>query len=144
VRLTGMAIYLSNVNDAYGPLLTAHWEKKEDPQHYDYLTSQFVNPTPQRHILGLVGGNDVSPIKGNMVDLESDLRGINIPNTFAPWRQYQPPEVNQTKIVRDNLKEHLKINVEKSHLPTYQMWAYPGMPAPVPMKSEVCNNPEKY
>ena len=29
-----MAIYLSNVQDAYGPLLTAHWEKKEDPQHY--------------------------------------------------------------------------------------------------------------
>ena len=77
-----MAIYLSNVNDAYGPILTAHWEKEDDPQHYDFLTSQFVNPSPQRHILGIVGGNDVSLIKGNMVDLESDLRGINIPNTF--------------------------------------------------------------
>ena len=57
-----MAIYLSNVNDAYGVLLSDHWEKKEDPQHYDYLTSQYVNPTQQRHILGVVGGYEVSLI----------------------------------------------------------------------------------
>ena len=84
-----MALYLSNVTDAYGPLLTSHWEKDENPQHYDDLTSQYVNPRPQRHILGIVGGNEVSLIKGNMVDLESDLRGITIPNTFAPWHSVQ-------------------------------------------------------
>ena len=137
-----MAIYLSNVSDAYGTILTDHWEKKEDPQHYDYLTSQFVNPVPQRHILGMIGGNDVSLIKGNMVDLESDLRGINIPNTFAPWRQYQPPQDNE--IVRNNTKGYVKINVEKAHLPTYQMWAYPSVIAPDPMVNEVCLRPEKY
>jgi hypothetical protein len=139
-----MAIYLSNVNDAYGPLLTAHWEKKENPQNYDYLTSQFVNPTPQRHILGIVGGNDVSLIKGNMVDLESDLRGINIPNTFCPWRQYQAPPKHQKEIVRDNTKTQLKIDVQKQHLPAYQMWAYPAVVAPEPIKNEVCVKPEKY
>jgi hypothetical protein len=139
-----MAIYLSNVNDAYGPLLTAHWEKKEDPQHYDYLTSQFVNPTPQRHILGIVGGNDVSLIKGNMVDLESDLRGINIPNTFCPWKQYQPPPKGQKEIVRDNRKIDIKIDVQKAHLPVYQMWAYPAVVAPEPIKNQVCVKPEKY
>ena len=138
----GMAIYLSNVTDAYGPILTEHWEKKEDPQHYDYLTSQLVNPVPQRHVLGMIGGNDVSLIKGNMVDLESDLRGINIPNTFAPWRQYQPPQDNE--IVRNNTKGSVKINVEKAHLPTYQMWAYPAVIAPEPMVNEVCVRPEKY
>ena len=84
------------------------------------MDSVFIHPTPKRHILGVVGGNEVSLPKGNMVDVESDLRGINIPNTFCPWRQYQ------------------------QHLPVYQMWGYPGMPAPVPMRSVVCNNPEKY
>lgn len=137
-----MAIYLSNVEDAYGPLLATHWEKKEDPQHYDYLTSQTINPVPQRHILGIFGGNEVSLIKGNMVDLESDLKGINIPNTFAPWRQYQPPQDNE--IVRDNTKGSVKINVEKAHLPTYQMWAYPAIVGPEPMINEVCVRPEKY
>lgn len=139
-----MAFYLSNINDAYGPLLSAHWEKSENPQHYDDLTSQFVHPTPKRHILGIVGGNEVSLIKGNMVDLESDLRGINIPNTFAPWRQYQPPQKGEKQIVRDNLKEHIKIDVQKNHLPVYQMMAYPAVIAPLPIVNQVCVKPEKY
>lgn len=135
---------MSSISEAFAPVEQHPWERKENPQRYDIQSSQYVSPNPQRHILGLVGGNEVSIIKGNMVDLESDLRRINIPNTFAPWRQYQPPEMNQKEIVRENVKEHLKINTDKMHLPTYQMWAYPGMPAPLPMKSEVCNNPEKY
>lgn len=141
-----MAIYLSNISDAYGTILTDHWEKKEDPQHYDYLTSQLVHPTPQRHILGMFSGNEVSLIKGNMVDLESDLRGINIPNTFAPWRQYQPPQNNiqDKEIIRNNTKGSIKINIEKAHLPTYQMWAYPSVIAPEPIINEVCVRPEKY
>jgi hypothetical protein len=133
---------LSNITEAYGPLLHTHWEKEEIPQHYDYLSSQLVHPTPKRHMLGFVGGNEVSLIKGNLVDLESDLRGINIPNTFAPWRQYQPPQDNE--IVRNNTKGSVKINVEKAHLPTYQMWAYPAVIAPEPMVNEVCVRPEKY
>ena len=138
-----MALYLSNVTDAYGPLLTAHWEKSENPQHYDEMTSQYVNPRPQRHILGIVGGNEVSLIKGNMVDLESDLRGITIPNTFAPWRQYQPPQ-QKKEIVRENVKSSLTIDIQKAHLPAYQMMAYPAVVAPYPMINQVCVKPEKY
>lgn len=139
-----MSIYLSNITDAYGPLLETHWEKKEDPQHYDYLTSQFTHPTPRRHMLGIVGGNDVTIIKGNMVDLESDLRRINIPNTFAPWRQYQPPQRGDKEIVRNNVKTQQKINIQKDHLPVYQMIAYPAVVAPLEMVNEVCMKPEKY
>ena len=135
---------MSNIDEAYGPILSTHWEKEDNPQHYDFLTSQIVNPTPQRHILGLVGGNDVSLIKGNMVDLESDLRGINIPNTFCPWKQYQPPSRSQKEIVRDNRKTKLKIDIQKAHMPTYQMWAYPAVIAPEPIVNEVCVKPEKY
>jgi hypothetical protein len=139
-----MSIYLSNITDAYGPLLETHWEKKEDPQHYDYLTSQFTHPTPRRHMLGMVGGNDVTIIKGNMVDLESDLRRINIPNTFAPWRQYQPPQRGDKEIVRNYVKTQQKINIQKDHLPVYQMIAYPAVVAPLEMVNEVCMKPEKY
>ncbi len=135
---------MTSLNDAFHPVEAHPWEKKENPQTYDIQLSSYLNPQPQRHILGIVGGNDVSIIKGNMVDLESDLRGINIPNTFCPWRQYQPPSADQKQIIRDNVKIDLKIDTRPQHLPTYQMWAYPGMPAPVPLKSEVCNNPEKY
>lgn len=123
------------------------WERKENPQAYDYLPSQFLHPEPQRHILGLVGGNEVSLIRGNMVDLESDLRGITIPNTFAPWRQYQAPTretLANGYITRKNTKSHLKIDIAPAHLPAYQMWAYPGLVGPAPMVSEVCRQPEKY
>jgi len=120
------------------------WEKKENPQKYTYLASEYISPNPKRHILGLVGGNEVSVAEGNVVDVESDLRGINLPNTFAPWRKYQPPPVNQREIKRDNVKIKLSIDVAPMHLPVYQMWAYPGMPTPLPIKNEVCKNPEKY
>lgn len=139
-----MSIYLSNITDAYGPLLQTHWEKEEIPQHYDSLPSQYTNPEPKRHILGIVGGNEVSLIKGNLVDMESDLRGITLPITFAPWRQYQPPQHNQNEIVRKNVKNALTINVQKEHLPSYQMMAYPAVIAPLPFVNEVCMNPEKY
>jgi hypothetical protein len=138
-----MALYLSNVTDAYGPLLTSHWEKDENPQHYDDLTSQYVNPRPQRHIVGIVGGNEASLIKGNMVDLESDLRGITIPITFAPWRQYQPPQ-QKKEIIRDNVKTSLTIDIQKAHLPAYQMIGYPAVVAPYPIINQVCVKPEKY
>ena len=139
-----MAIYLSNIQEAYGPILTSHWEKQEAPQHYDCLTSHFVNDAPKRHILGIVGGNEVSLIKGDMVDLESDLRGINIPLTSAPWRQYQPLQKGQTEIVRDNVKGAVTINIQKQHLETYQLMGYPSVVAPLPMVSEVCMRPERY
>jgi hypothetical protein len=52
--------------------------------------------------------------------------------------------VNQREIKRDNVKIKLSIDVAPMHLPVYQMWAYPGMPTPLPIKNEVCKNPEKY
>jgi hypothetical protein len=134
---------MSSLTEAFAT--EAHpWEKKENPQKYTYLASEYISPSPKRHILGLVGGNEVSVAEGNVVDLESDLRGINLPNTFAPWRKYQPPPENQREIKRDNVKIKLSIDVAPMHLPVYQMWAYPGMPTPAPIKNEVCKNPEKY
>lgn len=138
------ATCLQSISEAYGPLLTSHWEKKENPQHYDELVSQQVHPQPRRHLLGLVGGNEVSLIQGNMVDLESDLRGIHLPNTFAPWRQYQPPVKGQTEIVRNTTKGSVTIHTQKIHLPTYQMFAYPAVMAPEPMVNQTCMKPEKF
>ena len=48
------------------------------------------------------------------------------------------------EIVRDNTKGSVKIDIQKAHLPFYQMWAYPAVVAPEPIRNEVCKNPEKY
>lgn len=133
-----------SLSEAFEPLVGGHWETKENPQRYDQLASQERHPEPRRHVLGLVGGNEVSRIRGLQVDLESDLRRIHYPLTFAPWRQYQPPQRGQTELKRSNVKGDVAIDVRKDHLPAYQMWAYPSVVAPAPMVNEVCVRPEKY
>jgi hypothetical protein len=120
------------------------WQDTENPQFYAQFHTVYSSPDPKRHELGLVGGNNVSQIAGNMIDLESDLRGITRINTFAPWRKYQPPAENQTEITRTNWKNDVTIDTTPVHLPEYQMWAYPAIYAPKPMKNEACGMPQKY
>jgi hypothetical protein len=139
-----MALYLSTVGEAYGPLIGDHWERTDNPQRYEDLSMTRVHTAPHRHMLGLVGGNDATLIQGNMVDLESDLRGINLPNTFTPSQQYQPPLRTDREILRDNHKGTVRIDVRPVHLPTYQMMGYPAVIAPQPLVNEVCMRPEKY
>ena len=120
------------------------FEKSENPQMYMEDPFAYVHTTPARHILGLVGGNEVSLPKGNMVDVESDLRGLNIPLTYSPARQYQPPSTEQTQIIRKSNKGSVSIDVRQKHLPAIQMWPYAATFAPVPMKVTQCGRPEKY
>ena len=129
---------------SYGNVLQHPWERKENPQCYDETPFVFVAKEPARHILGLVGGNDVSLIKGNRVDLESDLLGITRPNTWCNFREHQPPRANDTTIKRVNPKIDMKVDVRPSHLPAYQMWAYPVTLSPLPINNQVCKQPEKY
>jgi hypothetical protein len=120
------------------------WEKKENPQAYDQFAQAYVHAKPGRHIVGIVGGNEASLIKGNQVDLESDLRGLNLPNTFCPERKYLPPKQTDNMIKRDNLKIKLEIDVRPQHLPAYQMWAYPAVVGPEPLKVDECGRPERF
>lgn len=120
------------------------WEAAENPQGYDLMWQTQTHSAPTRHMLGVVGGNEVSVIKGNLVDLESDLRGITRVNTFCPWRGYQPPAADQTTINRQTIKGSVSIDTSKAHLKPGQMWAYPAVKAPEPIVKETCGKPEKY
>lgn len=131
-------------SSSHSVLMNQPQEKTENPQSYDMTPFVYVAEKPRRHILGVVGGNEVSGIQGNRVDLESDLLGITRANTWCPKREHLPPHVNDTSIKRDNFKTQLNINIKPNHLPAYQMWAYPVSLAPLPMESQVCNQPHKY
>lgn len=128
----------------YGAPLDHPFESKENPQAYDQTPFAYVQKDPKRHILGTVGGNDVSLIKGNRVDLESDLLGITRPNTWCNTREHLPPYIKDTSIKRTNPKINITIDVKPKHLPVYQMWAYPATFAPLPLENKVCRQPEKY
>ena len=125
-------------------ILTHPFEKSENPQTYVEDPFAYVHKTPARHILGIIGGNQVSLPKGRMVDVESDLRRLNIPLTYSPAREYQPPPTEQTTIYRKSTKGSVTIDVRQRHLPAIQMWPYAPTFAPVPMKVTQCGRPEKY
>jgi hypothetical protein len=119
------------------------FERAENPQGYDELPEFVRHVKERRHILGLVGGNEVSRIAGNQVDLESDLQGITRPTTWSTARQHLP-QADPKVIERNTAKGVFKVDVTPQHLPTYQLWAYPSVLAPEPLKKESCGRPEKY
>jgi len=125
-------------------ILKHPFENSENPQTYAENVWTKVHKEPARHMLGLVGGNEVSLPEGNMVDVESDLRGLNFPLTYSPGRQYQPQPLKQSIINRKSTKGSVKIDVTPRHLPAIQMWSYAATFAPVPMKVTQCGRPEKY
>ena len=138
--------------DQFDTLHIAPWENKNNPQVYDELESQVVSPDPRRHILGLVGGNEVATVaaskfnvvNGQQADVESDLRGITRPITKCPWRDYQPQAAGTTTIERVNPKNTFKVDARLYPLRDYQMWAYGAAYQPEPMVKETCGRPEKY
>lgn len=140
-----MSLQLNNLSEAYSTTpLKAGNERTENPQAYDQFLNAFQHKKEARHILGLVGGNEVSGIQGDRVDLESDLLGITRPITWGNSREHQPPRMKDTTIERQNPKTTVKIDITPTHLKSYQMWAYPAVFAPPPFVKETCGRPEKY
>ena len=114
----------------------------ENPQAFHRLRTEAVNPKAARHMLGLVGGNEVSVAWKDMTDIESDLRGTTRPNTWCALREHLPPD--GAVIIRKNPKQNLVINSQAANLPAVQAWAYPAVIGPQPFKKETCGAPEKY
>lgn len=119
-------------------------DRKENPQGYTEFASAVRHVKERRHMLGLVGGNEVSRIQGIQADLESDLLGITRPNSDATYRHHLPQATENEEIVRTNPKIDLKVNVMPMHLEAYQQWAYPSVIGPEPLAKESCYRPEKY
>lgn len=57
---------------------------------YALIPQKFYHTDAGRNALGLIGGNAVTVISGNLVDLESDLKNITRDLSLCPSRQYQP------------------------------------------------------
>lgn len=117
-------------------------EQTENPQSYDEFAAAVRHVKERRHILGLVGGNEVSRIAGNQTDLESDLQGITRPNSDCAARKHLPP--SSDAIQRTNPKLKISIDAAPVHLAVYQQWAYPSVIGPEPLKKETCGQPHKY
>jgi hypothetical protein len=89
-----------------------------------------------RFELGLVGGNNVSKIEGNLVDLESNLFGIDRESSRCAQARYLPGEVHGKSTYKPVC--YKDINTTPKHLNKCQMFSYPGVPQPPPMDLYKC------
>jgi hypothetical protein len=135
---------MSSITEAYDSVnkTANHNDPYENPQAFQRLRSEAEHPFTARHMLGLVGGNEVSLTKSNWPDVESDLKGITRPNTDCAARKHLP--FGGDIVVRKNPKNDFMIDTSKDHLPATQMWAYPAVVGPKPLINKVCVRPEKY
>lgn len=109
---------------------------KENVGILSYVLSPFryEHQNKCRHELGLVGGSAVSHIDGNLVDLESELRGQT---RYLTWCTKTAPRPMTTgdSIVNDKTAP---ISTSMKHLPPCQMISYRSVPLPPPMNTNKC------
>lgn len=105
---------------------------KENVSILSYVLSPFryEHQDKCRHNLGLLGGTAVSHVQGNLVDLESDLRGQTRFLTKCADKQHRP--ITENGVIRNDKTE--PIDTKKLHLPACQMISYKSVPLPPSMK----------
>jgi hypothetical protein len=97
---------------------------------------KYKHCSPCRFELGLVGGNNVSNISGNIVDLESNLFGIDREASKCSALKYLPGEYKSKGIFKTTC--HKAIDTTPQHLNKCQMFSYPAVQAPPPMNLYKC------
>jgi hypothetical protein len=100
-------------------------QQSTGPLDYMLYTGKYENCAKCRIEFGVVGGNGVSLYSGNLVDLESDLRGQTRKASLCPSTMYHPPAKNQQP--------------QLAHQPSCQMQYYPKVPMPKPVQPSGCN-----
>ena len=103
---------------------------------YTLDPSRYQHESPCRVELGLVGGNNVSQVQGNLVDLESNLFGIDRELSHCAQMKYIPLEARGKK--RFKTQTFADINTRPKHLKHCQLFDYPKVHAPPPMDIERC------
>ena len=95
---------------------------------YTLDVNRYYNYSPCRMEQGIVAGNDVSIYDGNLVDLDSDLKGITRKVTKCPTGQYAPGTIVEGKDTvpcDNNLRECATLkNKRLTHLPTCNIIKY--------------------
>lgn len=110
--------YKTDINQSVGPL-----EYILNPMKYE-------NCQKCRHEFGLVGGTAVSHIKGNLVDLENDLRNQTRAASTCPSQKYRPSDNNQLNLAGNHCNAPRNVDLTPVHLPPCQMIRYPPTPLP--------------
>lgn len=123
-------------------------EQSVSPLAYQLYPGRFENCNKCRIELGTVGGTAVSHIKGNLVDLETDLKGITRKASLCPSKHYHNPcpngDINECapgniQIKGSPCNSPRTIDTSMHHLPSCQMIRYKPVPLPEPMRLQHCD-----
>ena len=127
-------------------------DQSTGPLSYTLNPMKYENCNQCRMELGVVGGNAVSQITGNMVDLENDLRGQTRPASNCPSKHYQPScadkigdacQPSQIQLQGSACDAPRTIDTKLQHLRPCQMIRYKPVPLPPPMSIDSCGKPTK-
>lgn len=112
-------------------------DQSTSPLQYHLNPLKYENCNKCRIELGVSQGPSVSQIKGNLIDLENELRGQTRPLSQCDKRKYQPGHKLFSSMKSQSKKE---IDTSLVHLPTCQMIRYKPIPLPEPVKLDSCDN----
>jgi hypothetical protein len=109
------------------------------PGNYSMYPGKYENSSPCRIQLGQVGGNGVSLYTGNMVDLESDLFGIDRQASLCNAKEFKPsctyPECGTSGLPCDSLECRSRNLVNQ---PSCQMIDYKPVVEAPPFEHKAC------
>jgi hypothetical protein len=132
---------------------------------YTQIPQKFYHPNAGRNSLGLVGGNDVTLPSGNLIDVESELRGITRDLSKDPTKNYKPscplgeksteksiasikascnPWPKSFSFLERGTNKAVTVSMAPRHLPTVQFFTYAGVPAPEPLEMDVYGTPWRF
>ena len=115
--------------------------KSELAESVSYL-SYMLDPVRYEHCQkcrpesGIVGGTAVSHAKGNLVDLENNLFGIDRPNTHCPTFKWTPGDKQGKEYIKPVC--HPQIDTTPMHLRPCQFHNTTSTPQPPPMNLFRC------
>ena len=116
-------------------------DQSVSPLSYVLNPIKYENCQKCRMELGIVGGTAVSHIKGNLVDLENDLRGQTRIASLCPDKLYHPTTNNIIHTEGNGCNSGRTIDTNLVHLPSCQMIKYKPVALPPPMKMQSCPSP---
>jgi len=113
-------------------------QQSTSPLDYTMYTGKYENTAKCRIEFGVVGGNGVSLYSGNLVDLESDLRGQTQKATLCPSLMYSPKTMNCNNQNAQLPCSQTDFNSMLAHQPSCQMQYYPKVPTNTPAPNGGC------
>lgn len=117
-------------------------QQSTSPLDYMLYTGKYENCAKCRIEFGTVGGNGVSLFSGNLVDLESDLRGQTRQSSLCPSKFYTPECKNCNNKANGLPCSSNKCKPTMMHQPSCQLQYYPKTPLAQPSQVSGCNYQE--